>query len=119
MEIKNQLYIPESENITASGLIESDLDQNSLNRHKIYRDTPLKQKYDNTCHNLNIGVCPEVKYDNPDVLDLGLFSVPPDHPTFEANRHTFNLGVCSPVKYDDPIWESVSKKKTKGSPEEI
>lgn len=88
-------------------------------RHNLNTDTPLSQKYDNPCHNFNIGVYPEVKYDSSEVLDLGLFSVPPDHPTFEANRHTLSLGVCAPVKYDDPLWESVSKKKIKGSPEEI
>jgi len=92
---------------------------NTLTRHNLYQNIPLGKKYDNQCHNFNIGVYPEIKNDSSEVLDLGLFSVPPDHPTFEAKRHILRLGVCTPVKYDDPIWESVSKKKTKGSPEEI
>ena len=110
---------PLNDQITESITIPFDPTYFTSLRHIFNPDIPLSQKYDNQCHNSNIGVCPEVKNVSSEVLDMGLFSVPPDHPTFEANRHTLSLGVCAPVKYDDPIWESVSKKKTKGSPEEI
>ena len=88
-------------------------------RHTLNPVTPLYQNYDNPCHNFTLGVDPAVNNVSLKVLDIGLFSVPPDHPTFDPQRHNFTLGVCSPVKYDDPIWELVNRKKTKGSPEEI
>jgi hypothetical protein len=110
---------PYNDQITESITIPFDPNSFISLRHNLNTDTPLSQKYDNPCHNFNIGVCSDVKNDSSQVQDIGLFSVPPDHPTFEANRHIFSLGVCAPAKYDDPIWESVSKKKTKGSPEEI
>jgi hypothetical protein len=110
---------PLNDQITESITIPFDPNSFTSLRHILNPDIPLSQKYDKPCHNSYIGVCPEVNNVSSEIPDLGLFSVPPDHPTFESNRHTFSLGVCSPVKYDDPIWESVSKKKTKGSPEEI
>jgi hypothetical protein len=92
-------------------------------RHILNPDIPLNQKYDISCHDYNIGVYPEVNNDSGGIsessFDLGLYSVPMDHPSFDPKCHTFELGVCTPVKYDDPLWESVNKKKLKGSPEEI
>lgn len=112
-----------NDHITDSGYKKFISENFTSLRHILNPDIPLYQKHDIKCHNSNIGVYPEVKNDREllpvSSFDLGLYEVPTDHPTFDPKRHTFALGVCAPVKYDDPIWESVGKKKSKGSAEEI
>jgi hypothetical protein len=57
---------------------------------------------------------------NPSISasSIGLYSVPPDHPTFDENRHTFDIGVCAPAKYDGRIWRGF-QRKSKGSADEL
>ena len=47
-----------------------------------------------------------------------LYSVPPDHKTFNPKRHTFDIGVCTALKYDGRKWKGF-ENKPKGSVDEL
>jgi len=47
-----------------------------------------------------------------------LYSVPPDHKTFDPSRHTFDIGVCTALKYDGRVWKGF-ENKPKGTADEL
>lgn len=54
---------PLNDQITESITIPFDPNSFTSLRHILNPDIPLRQKYDNPCHNSNIGVYPEVNND--------------------------------------------------------